>query len=160
MENKKSSTEDREIFISRKLNAPVELVWELWTKPEHIANWWGPNGFTNTIPTMDVVPGGEWNLVMHGPDGKDYQNKCIFKEVVPYKKLVFEHISYPWNLTTIDFEDQGEQTFIKWHMLFESAEQFLEVVKAHGAVEGLKQNVERLATYLAGISNKGNRAKD
>ena len=49
MENKKSNTQDREIAISRKLNAPVELVWELWTNPEHIANWWGPDGFTNTI---------------------------------------------------------------------------------------------------------------
>lgn len=147
MENK-SNTKDREIFISRKLNAPVELVWELWTEPEHIAKWWGPNGFTNTISTMDVIPGGEWNLVMHGPDGKDYLNKSIFKEIIPHKRIVYEHISYPRLVATIDFEEQGEQTLISWHMLFESAEQFIEVVKAHGAVEGLRQNVEKLEVYL------------
>jgi Activator of Hsp90 ATPase homolog 1-like protein len=96
---------------------------------------------------------------MGGPDGKDYQNKSIFKEIIPYKKLVFEHTSYPWHLTTIDFEEQGEQTFIKWHMLFESAEQFIEVVKAHGAVEGLKQNVEKLEAYAAALRNKRNGAK-
>src|ERR1700686_485185 len=119
METKQSNTKDRELIISRKLNAPVELVWEVWTKPEHIANWWGPDGFTNTISTMDVVPGGEWNLVMHGPDGTDYKNKSIFKEIVLYKKIVYEHISYPRFVATVDFEEHGEQTIIKWQMLFD-----------------------------------------
>jgi uncharacterized protein YndB with AHSA1/START domain len=71
MENDKTSREGREPNMSRTLNAPIELVWEAWTNPEHIAKWWGPDGFTNTITTMDMVPGGEWNLVMHGPDGND-----------------------------------------------------------------------------------------
>ena len=69
MEKLKSNTADREIRLSRLLDAPIKLVWEVWTNPEHIAAWWGPNGFTNTISTMDVQEGGEWNLVMHGPDG-------------------------------------------------------------------------------------------
>jgi uncharacterized protein YndB with AHSA1/START domain len=153
MENKKSNTHDRELIITRTLNAPVELVWEAWTKPEHIANWWGPNDFTTTISTMDMVPGGEWNLVMHGPDGTDYINKSIFKEIIPFKKIVYEHISYPWILATIDFEEQGEQTLINWHMLFESAEEFIEVVKVYKAAEGLKQNVEKLVVYLEGMNN-------
>ena len=151
MENQKSNTKDRELIISRKLNAPVELVWEVWTKPEHIANWWGPNGFTNTITQMDVRPGGEWDLVMHGPDGTDYKNKSIFKEIVPFKRIVYEHISAPRFIATIDFEEQGEQTLINWHMLFESAEQFIQVVKTFKADEGLKQNIEKLNVYLAGL---------
>lgn len=148
MENQKSNTKDRELIISRKLNAPVDLVWEVWTKPEHIANWWGPNGFTNTITKMDVTPGGEWHLVMHGPDGTDYKNKSIFKEIIPFKKIVYEHISAPKFITTINFEEQGEQTLINWHMLFESAEQFMQVVKTFKADEGLKQNIEKLIVYL------------
>src|SRR5882757_8916496 len=103
MESKKSNTADRELMLSRKLNAPIELVWEVWTKPEHIVNWWGPDGFTNTIHTMDVSPGGEWNLVMHGPDGTDYKNKSIFKEVIKYKKLVYEHFA-PNFIATVEFE--------------------------------------------------------
>jgi uncharacterized protein YndB with AHSA1/START domain len=154
MENTKTSTKDREIVISRKLNAPVELVWEVWTKPEHIANWWGPDGFTNTITTMDVIPGGEWNLVMHGPDGTDYKNKSIFKEIVLYKKIVYEHISYPLFVATIDFEEQGEQTIINWRMLFESAEDLIKVVKTFKADEGLKQNINKLNLYLIGLSNR------
>jgi len=149
MESKVANTSDRELLITRKLDAPIELVWEVWTDPKHIANWWGPNGFTNTITKMDMVPGGEWDLVMHGPDGTDYKNKSIFKEIVPMKKIVYDHVSGPKFTATIDFEPQGNQTFIKWHMLFETAEQFIQVVKTFKADEGLKQNIEKLNAYMA-----------
>jgi len=135
MENKKRSTHDRELLISRKLDAPVEFVWELWTQPEHIAHWWGPHGFTNTITIMDEVPGGQWSLVMHGPDGTDYINESRFKEIILHKKIVYEHLSSPRFVATVNFEDQGEQTLITWHMLFESAEEFMQVVKTHRADE-------------------------
>src|SRR5580658_456105 len=95
MENRKNDTSDRELRIWRVLDAPVELVWEVWTNPEHIAQWWGPNGFTNTIELMEVKPEGEWKLVMHGPDGTDYKNRSVFREVVPLKRIVYEHISSP-----------------------------------------------------------------
>ena len=150
MENN-SSTHDRELKISRLLNAPVELVWEAFITPEHIANWWGPNGFTNTITKMDVRPGGEWNLVMHGPDGTNYPNKSTFKEVVPFKKIVFEHY-HPDFTTTITFEEQGDKTFLNWHMLFDSVEEFIAVAKAHGAEEGLKQNIEKLQAYVSNLA--------
>ena len=149
MENN-SSTHDRELLITRTLNAPVELVWEAWTNPEHIANWWGPNGFTNTISKMDMTAGGEWDLVMHRPDGTDYKNKSMFKEIVLHKKIVFNHF-FPNFTATIEFEEQGDKTHLTWHMLFESKEQFIAVVKAHKADEGLKQNVEKLVAYLQGL---------
>jgi uncharacterized protein YndB with AHSA1/START domain len=154
MENKKNDTKDREIKLERKLNAPVELVWEAWTNPEHLANWWGPDGFTNTISLMDIKPGGEWHLVMRGPDGKDYKNKSIFKEVIPFKKLVYEHVSTPKFTATITLEAQGEHTLLTWHMLFETAEEFIQVVKTFKADEGLKQNVAKLDAYLVAMKNK------
>jgi uncharacterized protein YndB with AHSA1/START domain len=150
MENTTSNTTDRELSISRTLNAPVALVWEIFTQPEHIANWWGPNGFTNTITVMDVRPGGEWKLVMHGPDGTDYQNKSVFKEIVPNKTIVFQHFA-PNFVTTIEFEDMGDKTHLNWHMLFESRELFITVVKTHKADEGLKQNIDKLEVYLEGL---------
>ena len=151
MENSKNSTHDRELIISRKLDAPIGLVWEAWTNAGHIANWWGPNGFTNTISKMDFFADGEWNLVMHGPDGTDYINKSIFKEIILHKKIVYDHVSAPHFTATINFEPQGEQTMINWHMLFETAEQFIQVVKTFKADEGLKQNIEKLAVYLDGM---------
>jgi uncharacterized protein YndB with AHSA1/START domain len=60
------------------LSAPIDFVWEVWTNPEHIANRWGPTGFTNTIRKMDVVPGGEWRLTMRGSDGKKHPDKSVF----------------------------------------------------------------------------------
>jgi len=148
MQKEKTSTSDRELKLSRTLNAPVELVWEVWTNPQHLEKWWGPDGFSNTISKMEVKPGGEWDLMMHGPDGTDYKNKSVFKEVVPFKKLVYEHVSAPKFLATIEFEDQGDQTLLNWHMLFESEQVFIQTVKTFKADEGLKQNIEKLQTYL------------
>ena len=143
----RSNTEDRELRLRRTLNAPVSLVWEVWTNPEHIAKWWGPDGFTNTISTMDLVPGGSWHLVMHGPDGTDYPNKSKFIEVIEFKRISCEHFN-PHIIATIDFEADGARTHLDWHMLFDSAEDFQAVVKAHNAAEGLKQNVQKLQIYL------------
>ena len=137
-------------MVTRLLNAPVELVWEVWTKPEHIKNWWGPNGFTNTMHTMEVKPGGLWEFVMHGPDGTNYQNKSIFKEVIKHRLIVFDHFN-PNFTATIDFIAEGKKTLIKWRMLFESKEQFEIVVKTFKADEGQKQNIDKLETYLATI---------
>jgi uncharacterized protein YndB with AHSA1/START domain len=143
----KSNVIDREIKISRVLNAPIELVWEVWTDPEHIKQWWGPNGFTNTITKMDVRENGEWNLTMHGPDGTNYKNKSIFKEIVKHRRIVYQHLS-PKFLATIDFEPQGKKTQITWQMLFDTREEFIRTVKTFKADEGLKQNFEKLEAYL------------
>jgi len=141
------TTAKRELRITKLLNAPIDLVWEVWTKPEHIANWWGPNGFTNTIHQMDMREGGEWKLTMHGPDGTNYANRSVFREIVPQQKIVFEHFN-PHFITTVIFESKGEKTFLDWTGLFDSAEMLQTVIKAHKADEGLKQNIEKLELYL------------
>lgn len=139
---------ERELILTRLLNAPIELVWEVWTNPDHIKNWWGPTGFTNTISKMEVKDGGEWNLIMHGPDGIDYKNKSIFKEIVKHEKIVYEHLTAPKFITTVTFKEQDNKTLLTWHMLFESKEQFIEVVKTFKADEGLQQNIVKLEIYL------------
>ena len=73
----------KEFIISRLLNAPATLVWDVWTKPEHIIKWWGPTGFTTTDKGMKVKVGGDWRFIMHGPDGRDYPNRIIFLEIEP-----------------------------------------------------------------------------
>jgi uncharacterized protein YndB with AHSA1/START domain len=148
-QSKNNFTADRELHISRLLNSPVELVWEVWTNPVHITNWWGPTGFRNTISVMDFRTGGVWELIMHGPDGMDYKNKSIFKEIVKYKRIIYDHISGPKFIASIEFEAQGDKTLLKWHMLFESKEQFEQVVRTFKADEGLKQNIDKLEVYLA-----------
>ena len=154
MTSVKNDTSDRELVITRTLNAPVELVWESWTNPEHIARWWGPDGFTNTIQKMDVRPGGKWEFIMHGPDGTNYKNKSVFTEVIPFKKIVFVHVS-PKFTATIEFTDMGEKTQIRWQMLFETAGEFMQVIKTFKADVGLQQNIVKLNAYLENL-NIGN----
>ena len=63
-----TNTAEREIVATRVFDASRELVFNMWIDPKHVAQWWGPKGFTNTIQEMDVRPGGVWRFIMHGPD--------------------------------------------------------------------------------------------
>jgi uncharacterized protein YndB with AHSA1/START domain len=152
-ENSKSSsnTADREIATTRILNAPRELVWKVWTDPKHIALWWGPKGFTNTIHKMDVRPGGEWLFIMHGPDGVDYPNKVVFVEVKKPERLLYIHGDEGapgYFHVTVKFEDQGAKTKLSMQMLFKTKAERDDVVEKYGAVKGLNENMDRLAEYL------------
>ncbi|MCU7550119.1 SRPBCC family protein [Chitinophagaceae bacterium LB-8] len=142
------ATENREMRITRTFHSPIDLMWEAWTNPEHIVHWWGPNGFTNTILKMDFQEGGEWKFTMHGPDGTNYPNRSIFKEIIPLQKIVFEHFN-PHFIATILFESKGEETQVDWTMLFDTVEMHEIIVKSHKADEGQKQNLERLQLYLS-----------
>jgi uncharacterized protein YndB with AHSA1/START domain len=138
----------RFIRLSKLLNASVDQVWKLWTDPDHIKHWWGPNGFTNTITKMDLQHGGEWLLVMHGPDGTDYDNKSVFTEIVEQQKIVYEHISGHYFIATIEFEAKGNQTLMYWEMLFETKEEYHQFIHEYKVGESLQQNIDRLAQYL------------
>lgn len=148
------TTTDREIVITRLLDAPRELAWQAMTDPKHVVQWWGPRGFTTTIQEMDVRPGGVWTHVMHGPDGTDYPNHSVFQEVVFPERLVFAHGgSRPGGpeadfIGTWTFEAVGDKTRVTIHMVFPTAAQRDIVVKEYGAIEGGKQTLERLAEHL------------
>ena len=81
------------------------------------------------------------------------QTKCGSKKYIPLKKIVYDHVSGPKFTATIEFDDQGEKTGIRWHMLFETAEEFIQVVKTFKADEGLKQNIVKLNDYLATLKS-------
>jgi uncharacterized protein YndB with AHSA1/START domain len=68
-------SDPRSIIGSRVLDAPRELVFKAFTDPQHLAAWWGPDGFSLTTHSFDFRVGGVWRFVMHGPDGRDYQNR-------------------------------------------------------------------------------------
>jgi uncharacterized protein YndB with AHSA1/START domain len=148
-----SATQDREIVTTRVFDAPRALVFEAFTDPEHISEWWGPNGFTTTTFEMDVRPGGTWRFVMHGPDGTDYGNKVVYSEVVKPERLAYAHgfddDRPPLFDATITFEDQGDRTLVTLRSIFPSAAIRDRTVKEVGAVEGAKQTLARLADYLA-----------
>lgn len=147
-------TPDREIVMSRLLDAPRELVWDAFTDPKQVVQWWGPNGFTTTIHEMDVRPGGRWRHTMHCPDGTNYPNASVFKEVVKPERIVYGHgggkeggpgVTFEASWT---FEAQGDKTLLTGRMVFATAAAREFVVKEHGAIEGGKQTLARLAEHL------------
>ncbi len=152
--NKSEAVSDRELSITRILNAPRELVWKVWTEPEHIKQWWGPNGFTSTIHKMDVKPGGEWLLIMHGPDGVDYPNKITYIEVKKPERLIYYHGDKDkpeFFRVTVTFEDRNGKTKLHMRGLFNTKEERDEVVKKYKADEGMEQNIDRLEEYLTKV---------
>ena len=148
-----SPTADREIVLSRLLDAPRELVFDVWTDPKQIVQWWGPRGFTTTSQEMSVTPGGVWRFVMHGPDGRDYKNKIIYTEVVKPERLVYRHAGEDEHEdvrfhVTVTFQAQGRKTLLTMRSLFATAQEREEVVTKYGALEGGRQTLERLAEYV------------
>lgn len=145
------TTANRELSISRLINAPRELVWEAWTNPDHIKHWWGPEGFKNNISKMEVNPGGEWEFIMHGPDGTDYKNKHIYLELEKPSRIVMKHVSFPPFVMTATFEAKGRKTLVSLHSVFESAEQLAEVINVFKADVGMKQNIARMDAYITNL---------
>jgi uncharacterized protein YndB with AHSA1/START domain len=77
------ATADREIVISRVIDAPRELVFEAFTEVRHLSRWWGPEGFTTTTRSFEFREGGEWDFVLHGPDGTDYSEWIRWLRIAP-----------------------------------------------------------------------------
>jgi uncharacterized protein YndB with AHSA1/START domain len=146
-----NNTAEREIVTERVFDAPREMVFKAFTDAEHIAKWWGPDGFTNTVHEMDVRVGGVWRFMMHGPDGTDYPNKIVYVEVKGPERLVFEHSDDEGNgafLTIIEFKElEPKKTHLKMIARFASVEEREAVMQY--APEGGRQTLNRLAEYLA-----------
>ena len=145
--------DSRVIIGTRVLDAPRELVFSVWTDPKHLTQWWGPNGFTTTTSAFDMRPGGVWRFVMHGPDGRDYQNRVTFDEIVKPERIVFHHgggddLEAVHHRTTVVFEDLGGKTRLTMRLLFSSAEERARVIKEYGAETGLAQTLGRLEDYV------------
>ncbi len=109
------------VTMTRVFDAPRNLVYKAWTDPGHLAQWWGPHGFTNPVCEVDLRPGGTWRIDMRGPDGTIYPNTGRYLEVVERERLVYTDIvdddatawgdsPPPSSVSTVTFEDAGSQT--------------------------------------------------
>ena len=140
-----------EIRITRIYDAPVEAVWEAWTDPDQVAQWWGPRGFTITTHSKDLRPGGSWVYTMYGPDGVDYPNWTHYFEVEKCAKLVYDHGANEeqpalFRVTVLFSEIQGK-TKTEMTMALatpEAAEEMRKFIKQAGG----NSTWDRLAEYL------------
>jgi uncharacterized protein YndB with AHSA1/START domain len=146
---------ERELTIVRLFDAPRALVFAAWTDPKHLAQWWGPQGFTNPVCEVDARPGGAIRIVMRAPDGAEYPMTGTFREVVAPERLVFTNapVDAEGNrlldgLTTVTLEEEHGKTRLTVHtkakVIVPYAAQFLS-----GMEIGWNQTIDRLAEFVA-----------
>lgn len=153
--------------ISRLIHAPRQIVWRAWTDPDMLAQWWGPNYFTNPICEIDPRPGGEYRIVMRGPDDVEYPMRGTFQVIEPPERLVMtmdvsEHpdewhdminpdrsVANPAGelVCTVHLEDDEDRTQITIHVQFETP-QIREAMLKIGMNEGWNQSLDRLAKLV------------
>jgi len=122
---------DRELVLTRVFDAPVGLVWQCWTRKEHIEKWLAPHGLTIPMAGLDLRAGGKWYVCIRWPEGREVWAGGTYREIVPNKLLVMTDIwdarsatPGPETVVTVRFIDQGDRTKITLHQAeFETAEQ-------------------------------------
>jgi uncharacterized protein YndB with AHSA1/START domain len=148
-----AATTDREVVISRVIDAPRELVFEAFTDVRHLSQWWGPEGFRTTTRSFEFRVGAAWDFVMHGPDGTDYQEWITWREIVPPERIALLHGESRDDPDAFEslltFEPVGEQTRVVLRTVFPTRELRDEAVEKYHAVEGGQQTLAHLAGYVA-----------
>ena len=146
------ATADREIVVSRVISAPRELVFEAFTDVRHLSQWWGPEGFTTTTRDFTFRVGGEWDFVMHGPDGTDYAEWITWTEITPPGRIALLHGEFRDDPNAFEsvltFEPDGTATRIEMRTVFPTTELRDEAVETYHAIEGGRQTLSNLATYI------------
>lgn len=145
------------IVATRIIAAPRDLVFTAWTDVAHLSRWWGPDGFTTTTHTFDFKVGGGWRFVMHGPDGRNYENHITYEEIEPPERLLYTHgggddVEPVRFRVAVVFEDLGGSTRLTVRSMFPTAAARARVIADYGADKGLAQTLARLTVYVTGLA--------
>ncbi len=149
------ASEEQELVLTRVFDAPRELLFKVWTDPKHVAQWWGPHGFTNPVCELDARPGGAIRIHMRGPNGIVYPMTGVYQEVVEPERLVFISAALDADgkpmfelLNTVTFADEGGKTkqILRVRVIKRTAQAAPYLA---GMEQGWTQGLERLAAYVA-----------
>lgn len=154
-----AAAEDKTLVITRTLNAPRALVWKMFADPYHLAQWWGPKGFTNRVEKLDFRTGGSWLHVMIGPDGKEYPTDNVILEVSEPERIVYRNAPAdpkifgdnppPGFTKTVTLTElEGGRTELKLVCTFDTVEH-REAVIRRGFVLGTNESFDKLEEQLA-----------
>ena len=142
------SKPSHEIITTRTINVPRDLVYEAWTNPNILKNWWGPKGFTNTFHEFDLRRGGKWNFIMHGPDKGNYPNSCEFTQIDKPNLIAWKRYSKPLFQVLVTFDELPDgKTKIIFKMIFDSVEACNKIKKF--VVDKNEENLDKLEFELA-----------
>lgn len=146
-----TSPSDREVVITRVVDAPRRLVFEAWTQPEHLPHWMtGPEGWSMPVCEIDLRVGGTWRFVLRGPDGQEMELTGVYKEVKPPEKLVSTSswgAPWPETLDTLLLTERGGKTTITQTILYPS-KAARDAALQTGMKEGMSVGLDRLERYL------------
>lgn len=145
-----SDASNRTLTLERTFDAPIHLVWEAWTQPEHIAMWWGAKGMTINVVEHDFRVGGQWKYVMPMPDGSEFVSDGEYKEIVEHKKIVTLANMKPMTVGVeihASFEADGDKTKFTFSVLHDTAE-YCQQQEQMGFYNGWGSAFERLNGHL------------
>jgi uncharacterized protein YndB with AHSA1/START domain len=142
----------QEVVLTHTFSAPPERVFQAYTDPQQIPEWWGPRDLETTVEEMDPRPGGRWRVIQRDSEGQEHAFHGVHHEVVPNQRLVrtFEHEGTPGHvlLETVTFEELGGTTKLTTHSVFQTVQDRGAMV-ASGMERGALESMERLAKLLA-----------
>ena len=144
---------DREIVLSRVLDAPRERVFKAWSDPELVVQWFGPEGFTTETLEIDIREGGRWRFIYTGPDGTRWENRMVFLRVDAPRLLEMEHGSDvdgdPARFhVTITFDEQSDGKCVLTMRQLHPTKEQRDATIGFGAVEFGYQTLDKLARHL------------
>ena len=154
-----ASAEDKTLVITRTLNAPRALVWKMFSDPYHLAQWWGPEGYTNRVERLDFRTGGSWLHVMIGPDGRELPTDNVILDVTEPERIVYRNAPAdpklfgdnppPAFTKTVTFEDLGNgRTQLTLLCTFDTEADRNAIIR-RGFSVGTNQSFDKLEAYLA-----------
>lgn len=142
-----STTPDSEIVISRVVNATIKIAYEAWANPNHLKNWWGPAGFTNSFNEFDFKVGDKWSFIMHELDKGNYTNECKFIKIEEPNLIAWERHSQTLFQVLTTFEEvEGGKTIVVFKMLFNTAEECSKLKKF--VIDRNEENFDKLEIEL------------
>jgi uncharacterized protein YndB with AHSA1/START domain len=142
---------DREVVVTRVVNAPRRLVFDAWTKPEHLPHWMlGPPGWTMRVCEIDLRPGGSWHFIWRRSDGSELEMRGVYQEVVPPERLVSTESwggDWPETLNTLVLTEQDGKTTMTVTLLYPSKAARDAALKT-GMKDGMAASYDQLDEYL------------
>ncbi|MBC7790858.1 MAG: SRPBCC family protein [Anaerolineae bacterium] len=146
---------DREIAATRVVDASRSMVWDMWTKPEHVPHWMtGPQGWTMPVCDIDLRPGGEWRFVWRQADGSEMEMRGVYREIMPPERLVNTESwggEWPETLNTLLLTEKNGKTTMNSTVLYPSREA-RDAALGTGMKEGWSMSYDRLDEYLGTLA--------